>query len=178
MNKYSYTAGMSRVCCKISTHIHFSSKVLTVNYDNSSLLIILFCEQSTLCTFVLSLSYRRCFAAALPLLFSPYCPPVCMPAAGCQPIRPPGQLLQSLSLLQCHQHWQGSSRSHQLLPLLRDLCQEGRQHFDTLPVCGHLPGYCAGFSSHVATCWGATTTAASDHFTYRWVMGSWRGRSH
>lgn len=50
-------------------------------------------------------------------VFSSYCPPVCMPAAGCQPIRPPGQFFQPLTLLQRHQYRQGGARGHQLLPL-------------------------------------------------------------
>lgn len=104
-------------------------------------------------------------------LCSPHCPPVCMPAAGCQPTRPPGQLLQPLSLLQRHQHRQRSTRGHQLLSLLWDVYPEGGQHSDTLLVCGNLFGNCSGSSAHVATCWGATATAASYHFTCRWVMG-------
>ena len=107
--------------------------------------------------------------------FLPHCPPVCMPAAGCQPIRPPGQFLQPLSLLQRHQHRQGSPGGHQLLPLLRDLCPEGGQRPDALPECGHDPGNRAGSGSHIATCWRATAAAAGYHFTYWWVMGSWEG---
>lgn len=98
-----------------------------------------------------------------------------MPAAGCQPIRPPGQFFQPLALLQRHQHRQGSTRVHQLVPLQRDLRPEGGQRFDTLPVRGHVPGHRAGSGAHIATCWGATATAASYHFTYRWVSERWDG---
>lgn len=128
------------------------------------------------------LSCLSCFAlyfvGALPLSVSLYCPPVCMPATGCQPIRPPGQFFQPLTLLQCHQHRQGSQRGHRLLPLLWNLRPEGGQHFDALPGRGHLTGNCADSRSNIATCWGATANAASYHFTYRWVIGSekeWEG---
>lgn len=110
------------------------------------------------------------FAGALPpSVLSPYCPPVCMPAAGCKPIRPPGQLLQPLALLQRHQHRQRSPRGHQLLPLQRDLRPQGGRRPDGLPVCGHFPGHRAGSSHHDATCGGATAVAASYYFTHRCV---------
>lgn len=104
-----------------------------------------------------------CFTS---LCFSPHCPPVCMPAAGCQPIRPPGQLLQPLALLQRHQHRQRSQRGHQLLPLQRDLRPQGGRRPDALPVCGHYPGHRAGSSHHDATCGGATAVAAGYYFTH------------
>lgn len=110
-------------------------------------------------------------AGALPLCVSPYCPPVCMPAAGCQPIRPPGQLLQPLALLQRHQHRQRSPRGHQLLPLQRDLRPQGGLYDDAVPVRGHLPRHRAGAGDRDATCWGAAAIAAGYYFPYRWVSG-------
>lgn len=103
-------------------------------------------------------------------LFSPYCPPVCMPASGCQPTRPPGQFFQPVPLVQRHQHRQGGSRGHFLFLLLRHICSERRPHIDPLFVCGHVPGNGACFSDHNATCWGATATAASYYFTCRCVV--------
>lgn len=79
-------------------------------------------------------------------LFSPYCPPVCMPASGCQPTRPPGQFFQPVPLVQRHQHRQGGSRGHFLFLLLRHICSERRPHIDPLFVCGHVPGNGACFS--------------------------------
>lgn len=104
-------------------------------------------------------------------LFSSHCPPVCMPAAGCKPIRPPGQLLQPLPLLQRHQHRQGSPGGRQLLPLLRDFRSKGGLRFDTLPARGYVPGNCAGSCYYATTCWGAAATAAGYHDSYRWVIG-------
>lgn len=121
-----------------------------------------------------STSVLSVFVGALPLSVFPYCPPVCMPAAGCQPIRPPGQFFQPLTLLQCHQHRQGSSRGHQLLQLLWNIRPQGGQHFDTLLVCRHLTGNSPDSCSNIATCWGTTAIAASHHFTYRWVVGLWK----
>lgn len=166
INKYTDcpTAGMFWVYCCISTKNAFKLQ------SRNSLLIysdpIVWYLQSNVHICAVSLKLVQLLRVLYLSLFSPYCPPVCMPAAGCQPIRPPGQFLQPLALLQRHQHWQRSTRGHQLLPLHWDVCPEGGQHPDTLPVCGYFSGHRAGSSPYNATCRGATAIAASYHFTH------------
>lgn len=106
------------------------------------------------------------FFTSPPVVFS-HCPLVRMPAAGCQPTRPPGQFLQPLALLQRHQHRQGGQRSRPLVPLLRQLRPQGGRRLGAVPVCGHLAGHRAGSGSHAATSWRTEATAACYPFTHR-----------